>query len=214
MPDGTTAFREKLTREELVRAFDLARVVRSPAQFDVAKLAAMNHDYMADLAAAHPGALVRRLREDAAREGLDAGRYGEAEYLALVREAAPRASTLAGLIEKTRFFFAPRVDVDPAEKGVRKAFAREGAGAALREVTARLAAVPAGEWRRERLEVVMKRAADELAQGDMGRVAQPVRIMVAGTPASPAIDVTLEILGRERSLDRLADAANLARLGL
>ncbi|MHC4506514.1 MAG: glutamate--tRNA ligase, partial [Planctomycetota bacterium] len=78
---------------------------------------------------------------------------------------------------------------------------------------ARLEAIPETEWRRERIESALKDLADEFASGKLGAVAQPVRVLVAGGPASPAIDVTLELLGRERTLARLRDAGNLAALG-
>ena len=45
----------------------------------------------------------------------------------------------------------------------------------------------------------------------MGKLAQPVRVAVTGSSASPGIYETLSILGRERSLKRLE--ATLARLG-
>jgi glutamyl-tRNA synthetase len=51
-----------------------------------------------------------------------------------------------------------------------------------------------------------------MAAGKMGDVAQPVRILATGGPASPAIDVTLELLGRERTLQRLNDKENRERL--
>jgi glutamyl-tRNA synthetase len=44
--------------------------------------------------------------------------------------------------------------------------------------------------------------AQELGSG-LGKVAQPVRVAVTGTPVSPPIDATLALLGRERSLARL-----------
>jgi glutamyl-tRNA synthetase len=37
----------------------------------------------------------------------------------------------------------------------------------------------------------------------LGKVAQPVRVAVSGGPVSPPIDVTLELLGREKTLARL-----------
>ena len=59
----------------------------------------------------------------------------------------------------------------------------------------------------------LKAVADARAGGKLGAVAQPVRVMVTGATASPAIDVTLALLGRERTLARLADPANRKALG-
>jgi glutamyl-tRNA synthetase len=43
-------------------------------------------------------------------------------------------------------------------------------------------------------------------QSGLGKVAQPLRVAVTGTAVSPPIDVTLELLGRARTLERI-DAA-------
>ena len=40
----------------------------------------------------------------------------------------------------------------------------------------------------------------------LGQVAQPIRVAVSGGPVSPGIDVTLELLGREKTLERLERA--------
>jgi glutamyl-tRNA synthetase len=42
----------------------------------------------------------------------------------------------------------------------------------------------------------------------LGKVAQPLRVAVCGTGMSPSIDVTLSLLGREKTLKRLERAIN------
>ena len=212
-PGGETVFREKLSREELVREFDLGRVSKSPARFDTVKLGALNYDYMQDMLAADAGSLVRFLKDDFVREGLDPDRFTGEQYGVLVREAAQRAQTLKDLLAKTRFFFADRAEVDAGSKKVRKVFKKGDVWSNLDATVARLEATPEAEWRRERIESELKALADELAEGKMGAIAQPVRILVAGGPASPAIDVTLELLGKERTLARLRDPGNRQTLG-
>jgi glutamyl-tRNA synthetase len=211
-PHGEPVFREKLSRRELIAEFDLDRVGVAPAQFDMVKLGAMNYDYIVDRLQDDPAGLIAHLKEDVRAEGLDPERFDEPQYRTLIREAAQRARTLRELIEKSRFFFADRVEVDPEDRTVRKAFGAGEVWSRLEASVERLAAIPAGEWRRERIEAAIKGLADELAGGRMGDVAQPLRILATGGPASPAIDVTLELIGRERTLARLRDEANLARL--
>jgi glutamyl-tRNA synthetase len=211
--EGNKVFREKMSREEIVAAFDLDRVRGSPAQFDLVKLGAMNYDYMQEKLAHDPEDLVRYLKEDAAREKLDPDRFTDEQYRVLIGEAARRAQTMKDLLAKTRFFFADRVDVDAGNKKVRKVFKKEEVWPRLEATIARLEAVPDTEWKREKIEAVLKDLADELASGKLGTIAQPVRVLVAGGPASPAIDVTLELLGKERTLERLRDPGNLAALG-
>jgi glutamyl-tRNA synthetase len=212
-PDGKPVFREKMSREELVAEFDLSRVRSSPAQFDFVKLGAMNFDYMQDALESAPGVLVAALKERAEAEGLDAARFTDEQYAVIVREAAQRSQTLSGLLDPVRFLFLDRVEVQASHKKVRKVFRKDAVWPTLEATVARLEAISEGEWRAEEIETELKSLADELAEGKMGAVAQPVRILVAGGPASPAIDITLELLGRERTLARLRDEENRKALG-
>ena len=211
-PAGEPVFREKMSREELIAEFDLDRVGRAPAQFDIVKLGAMNYDYIIERLDRDPASLVAHLQQDVRSEGLDPDRIDASQYQTLIREAAQRARTLRELIDRSRFFFTDRVEVDAGHKTVRKAFADAAVWPRLATTIARLEAIPAAEWQRGRIETALKGLAEELAGGRLGDVAQPVRILVAGGPASPAIDVTLELVGRERTLRRLRDDDNLRRL--
>ncbi|MCZ6697078.1 MAG: glutamate--tRNA ligase family protein [Acidobacteria bacterium] len=209
---GEMIFREKLPRDELIAEFDLGRVGKAPAQFDTVKLGAMNYDYIVDRLKNDSASLIAHLKQDVSDEGLDPDRFDDAQYGVLIREAAQRARTLKELIEKSRFFFLDRVDVNAGYKTVSKAFVNEAVWSRLDATIARLQGITQSEWKRDRLEAAIKGLAEELAGGKMGDIAQPVRILTTGGPASPAIDVTLELLGRERTLERLRDKENRRRL--
>ncbi len=211
--DGKPVFKEKMSREELIAEFDLGRVRSSPSQFDFVKLGAMNSDYMQDALASDPGVLVAALKECAEAEELDTARFSDEQLAAIVREAAQRSQTLAALLDPVRFLFLDRVEVQASHKKVRKVFKKESVWPTLEAAVAKLEAIPDSEWRGETIEAALKGLADEMAEGKMGAVAQPIRILVAGGPASPAIDVTLELLGRERTLARLRDGENRKALG-
>ncbi len=209
---GEMIFREKLSRAELIAEFDLGRVGKTPAQFDTVKLGAMNYDYIVDRLNHDAGSLIAHLKQDVRDEGLDPDRFDDAQYGVLIREAAQRARTLKELIEKSRFFFLDRVEVNAGYKMVRKAFANDAVWSRLDATIAKLEGIAQSEWKRGRLETAIKKLAEELAGGKMGDIAQPVRILTTGGPASPPIDVTLELLGRQRTLDRLRDDDNRGRL--
>ena len=70
----------------------------------------------------------------------------------------------------------------------------------LRAIAARLAALES--WETEALDKAVRDTAAELEVG-MGKIAQPLRVALAGTAVSPSIDKTLWLTGRERSLERL-----------
>jgi glutamyl-tRNA synthetase len=66
------------------------------------------------------------------------------------------------------------------------------------------------DWRGEVLHAEVDRIAAEL-ELNMGKVAQPLRVAVVGRAASPGIDVTLELVGKEASLRRIDMALEFIR---
>ena len=64
-------------------------------------------------------------------------------------------------------------------------------------------------WEAEALHEVIMATAEQLGL-KLGKVAQPIRVAVSGGPVSPPIDITLELLGRDRVLERLDRAIHHA----
>jgi glutamyl-tRNA synthetase len=62
-----------------------------------------------------------------------------------------------------------------------------------------------GSWTAENIYQVVKDVAAEL-DVKMGKVAQPLRVAVSGRAATPSIDVTVHLVGREASLRRIDKA--------
>ena len=58
------------------------------------------------------------------------------------------------------------------------------------------------DWKAEPVHEVVHAVAEERGVG-LGKVAQPIRVAVAGESVSPPIDLTLSILGREETVARL-----------
>jgi glutamyl-tRNA synthetase len=111
-----------------------------------------------------------------------------------------RSRTLAELAEGARFYLREEVDLDP------KAAAKhldDAVRPALVELADRLAALPA--WTAGTIEAAFH-AVVEGHQLKLGKLAQPVRVAVTGGTVSPGIFEVLDVLGRERSLARLAAA--------
>jgi glutamyl-tRNA synthetase len=70
----------------------------------------------------------------------------------------------------------------------------------LAKVRTQLAGMP--QWTTEAIHGTLNELATALKIG-LGKVAQPVRVAVTGTAVSPPIDMTLQLLGRDRALARL-----------
>jgi glutamyl-tRNA synthetase len=128
--------------------------------------------------------------DEVARARLEAGMAG----------LKPRATTLAELAERARFYVAMRpVPLDDKAAKLLDAWARErlaGLAAALGGV---------GRWNESELEAVV-RAQAEAAGAKLGEIAQPLRAALTGSTASPGIFEVMAILGREEVFGRLADA--------
>jgi glutamyl-tRNA synthetase len=194
--DETTEF---FSTPELIEKFGLDRVSRSPAVFDLDKLAWMNGRYIRELDA---GELAGRTAEYLRREGLpgvDDPRLAEA--CAAVRD---KVSTLAEIPRLVGFAFG-RVEIDPA--AWEKVMSKDGAADALARARDVLAGIE--PFDAEHVEAALRALAAEL--GDKpGALFQPVRVAITGRTVSAGIFESLALLGREESLRRI-DAA-LARL--
>jgi glutamyl-tRNA synthetase len=125
------------------------------------------------------------------------------KLLDLLRE---RSSRLVEMAEKARFALVDRIEVEPeaAKKHLRPAVLE-----AIEALIGALSDLP--DWTPAAIEAAFEKAC--LAAGDLklGKLAQPVRVAVTGTTASPGIYETLEVIGRERSLARLREAARWIR---
>jgi glutamyl-tRNA synthetase len=189
---------EVFTREEMIAAFDIHDVNKAASAFNPEKLLWLNQQHMVRSA---PAPLVPYLRAQLRRIGLDSDDQALLEGVILAQRE--RAKTLKEMAHNSRFFFVERVEIDP------KAAASHLGGDApsmLAQVREQLCALP--HWNAAAIHTVLTDLAARLQSG-LGKIAQPVRVAVTGTAVSPPIDVTLELLGRARTLARI-DAA-LAR---
>ncbi len=195
---------EMFTTEEMIAAFDLKNVGRSPARFDFAKLENLNGHYMrqtsdADLLAALETMLPHIPGGPDLLASLDASK--RAQWLAAMPGLKERAKTLAELVEGSRFLFAPRpLALDDKATALLDAGGRE----ILRALLPRLSAVT--DWQAEPLEAAVRLEAEQTGL-KLGALAQPLRAALTGKTTSPGIFDVFCVLGREESLARLHDAA-------
>jgi glutamyl-tRNA synthetase len=175
------------TDAELLEAFALERVSRSPAVFDEQKLRWMNGRYLRELSVADlqgrlEALLGRALRPD------------------VVEIAQEKISTLAEFWPLARFFFDGPAD-DPAAR--EKVFGANGAAAALGVARDTMAGLD--DWSVDSLEQSLRVAADS-AGVKPKHLFQPVRVAISGSTISPGIFESLAVLGPEETLRRI-DAA-------
>lgn len=191
---------EIFSREEMIRLFDLQDVNRSASAINPEKLLWLNQHY---IKTGDPRALATELGWHLERLGVDVG--GGPPLEAVVLAQRERARTLKDMAVASRFFFQEPAAFDPraAEKNL-----TAEALPVIEALHARLGQI--GEWSASAVHQTVQAVAEAFGV-KLGRVAQPLRVAVSGGEVSPPIDVTLELLGRERSLARLARALAYVR---
>jgi glutamyl-tRNA synthetase len=195
---------EIFTTEEMIAAFDLAHIGRSPARFDFAKLENLNGHYIRgtaerDLVAALEQVLPHIQAGDALAAKLSpALREQLATAMPGLKE---RAKTLVELFEASRFIWADR---PLAMNDQARAILTPEAATNLAAVLSDLEAL-AG-WEAPTIEAVVRSYAERMGL-KLGQVAQPLRAALTGKTTSPPIFDVLTVLGRDESLARLRDQA-------
>ena len=193
---------EIFSTEEMIAAFDLPQIGRSPARFDFAKLENLNGHYIRQSADADLLAAMDQLLPHLANGEALAAKLTppvRAQFLAAMPSLKERAKTLVDLIDSANFLLADRpLPLD--EKA--KALLTEPAIELLRELAPELNAVE--PWTGEATEQAV-RAFAERRGAKLGAVAQPLRAALTGRTTSPGIFEVLALLGKAESLGRIAD---------
>ena len=193
---------EIFSTEEMIAAFDLPQIGRSPARFDFAKLESLNGHYIRGSADAELLAAIDRLlphlADGAALAGKMTPRFRQ-QFLAAMPSLKERAKTLIDLIDGAHFLLAERpIPLDDKAKALLGAEAK----ALLQEIATELAAVK--PWTTESIERAVRTFA-ERRNAKLGAVAQPLRAALTGRTTSPGIFEVLAVLGKTESLARVAD---------
>jgi len=193
---------EIFTREELVNLFDIKDVSSAGAIFDFEKLKSLfNHEHIkrSDLAVIGP-----LLREHFARIGIELP-ADDPRLPWAIEAGRERGKTMADMAELLKPLFADQVQLN--EKDAAKNLKPEIRGN-LEALAGKLEALP--DWSPAALMEVYKKTAEDLGVG-LGKVAQPARVALTGSSASPPIDLVTAIIGRERSLRRIRNAMERIR---
>jgi glutamyl-tRNA synthetase len=181
---------EIFSREQLVEWFDLAAINRSPAKFNPEKLQWLNQQYLKN---ADGGRLAELVKPFLEADGCNMAAGPDLAKVAnLLKE---RVSTVAELADAAVYFFRP---LEPSEELKTQYFTAEAKPAIL-DLRNRLALI---EWESNAIQGAIKGATT--AHGlKLSKVAMPLRVMVTGEAQTPAINVVLELLGREETFKRM-----------
>jgi glutamyl-tRNA synthetase len=186
---------ELFSIDEMIQLFELEKVNVSASTFNTEKLLWLNHQYIMSSDPAH---VAHHLSWHLGERGIDPTTGPSlAEVVKAQRE---RCKNLVDMAEESLYFYRDFETYD--EKAVKKNF-KAGVDQILQHLWDRFDAL--STWEAEAVHQVVLDSAEQM-QLNLGKVAQPLRVAVCGCGVSPAIDVTLSLLGKEKTLQRIARA--------
>lgn len=196
---------EIFSTDEMIAAFDLPQIGRSPARFDFAKLESLNGHYIRQSGDENLLAAIDRLLphlSDGAELAAKMTPRVRLQWLEAMPSLKERAKTLLDLIDGARFLLAERpIPIDDKAAALLTADART----LLRAIATDLAKVE--PWLPEATEHAVRTFAERHG-AKLGAIAQPLRAALTGRATSPGIFEVLNVLGKDESLARIADQSN------
>ncbi len=195
--------RELASFEEFVAAFDWAKVNTTGPIFDLTKLGALNGEYLRRLT---PDELADRILDYAVEFG-QWPQDAAATQVALLRAAVPliqeRLTLLREAVPKLAYLFAANDEISYEQS----ALDRLSDDAATVLATSQDVLAKLDDWTHDRIQAVLR----ESLVDDMGLKPKfafgPLRVAMTGAQVSPPLFESMELLGREASLARLARLA-------
>ncbi|MCH2209111.1 MAG: glutamate--tRNA ligase [Lentisphaerales bacterium] len=190
---------EKVTKEEAIAAFNVAKVKSTAAQMDIAKLTNLNGQYLAEKPTDEFVALIKKYIAD-----YDWYKEDDA-YLTQVAALMTVRTKLATDVADWKYFYTEGVEQVEGDKNVRKTLKKEGMTDNLNAVAEALEAVT--DWNPEAIEAAVS-AVSEAKFENAGRLNKPVRMAVTAAGGGADLYPPLSLIGKERVIARLKTCAD------
>jgi len=178
--------------DEMMQLFDVTNVHSSAAAVNPDKLLWLNQHY---IKTGEPDHVARHLSFHLGQHNVDPSNGPALTDVILAQRE--RAKTLAEMASSSVFFYREFEAYEPKDA---QTHLKPESLEPLRDLRSRLSEMP--HWTAEAIHAVFNTVAESRGL-KLGKIAQPMRVAVAGRAVSPPIDQTLELLGRERTLQRL-----------
>jgi len=188
--------REIMKIGELIEAFDISRLTKSNSLFDRQKLIAFNTEHLKMVSKEK---LLSNFKEYL-KEVKSPMIVADDELLLKIIKLCEGARTLADIEKKSRFLFFEDNEIQYDEKAVKKVLLKSNGLENLAVVRDRLDALE--ELSEQAIEDMLRGLAEEKQVG-LGKVAQPLRVALCGTTVSLQIFDSVQMLGREKTLERI-----------
>ena len=196
-PAGDT---EIVPWQHIVDTFRLEDVNHSPAFFDIQKLQAFNGEYIRKMPLE---VFIAQCEPFLTGEIMPwpAGNFKQDIFRGMAELVQTRVTALTEVPAMIDFFFLDEPAIDDASWA--KATKDEWASAVLSETTA---AYATAEWNHDSLKAVIEQVGEKYGL-KLGKVQAPIRVAITGRTVGPPLFESLELLGRETTLARLAAAS-------
>lgn len=201
---GLSADNDVFSLEEMVAAFDVRNVNSNPARFDQKKADAINAEHLRRLA---PADFAGRLRHFLVEHGRLEEPIDDAVFRPLADLVQTRVQVLGDAWDLIKFAYVSDEDFAFDEKSAAKNLKADAVPVLEATITA-CESVP--DWTTAAIEDALKAALIDGLELKPRKAYGPVRVGVTGAAISPPLFESMEILGRERTLRRLAQAREVA----
>jgi glutamyl-tRNA synthetase len=188
--------------EEMISRFDLTTVSKNPAVFDPKKLEWLNGVYIRNMDSSE--FVERTLPAVESDLGRSLSDFERGQFTEMAPHVQERTKLLPEVADQVRFLFTDITTYD--EKSWSKVMDKPEGPVALDAATAVLADLDA--WTTEAIEAALRGMLEDTGL-NARKGFQPIRVAISGSTVSPPLFESLEILGRDESLARLAGARSV-----
>lgn len=186
---------EIFSLDEMTKLFDVVDVNSSAAAFNPEKLLWLNQHYIKTGDLQH---VAQHLRYHLNKLGIDSATGPDPTAIVTIQRE--RAKTLVEMAQNSIFFYRDFDSYDPKDATAHLTADAKTLLADLRDRLGKLTT-----WAAASIHECVTAVAE--ARGlKLGKVAQPLRVAIAGKAMSPPIDATLELLGAQKTLQRIDQA--------
>jgi glutamyl-tRNA synthetase len=189
-----------MTMTEMAEVFQLKDVGRSNAKFNREKLVSFNKDEGHRLLTQDPQRLLQAMREYlAVNPDSPVNKADDAMLLKLLQMKAG-FRLLREVDEQSRFLFVRDDEIVPDPAAVEKVLKKNDGFTTLKGLRDVLAGLQ--DWTTANIEAAVNQFATE-RNLKLNQVAQPLRVAITGTAVSPPIFQSLEMLGKQATINRI-----------
>ena len=186
--------KEIIALDEMIQEFDLHKVHKAGARFSKEKAEWFNHEYLINKSNEELLPLLKTIEE------VQKSTLTDAQLLTIIGLMKERATFVKDIYHSGKFFFEAPQTYD--EKAVKKAWSDQ-TSVILKEFSDGLNDLQ--NFKAQNIKEKIHQLAEEKNLG-MGKVMMPLRLAVVGELKGPDVPDILEIIGKEETQKRIADA--------